>query len=127
MRVALFALFLIVNLLAESNSSKNNISKDTNVTEVIKKLKPSELNPSSQNQIESLMKKLSEIEKKSKNGNIWTKIYSSYRTYKELKNRQSWLNGEVFKLKRKENLTKEEKKLLGKELNTLQEMEFSYH
>ncbi len=112
MRVALFALFLIVNLLAESNSSKNNISKETNVTEVIKKLKPSELNPSSQNQIESLMKKLSEIEKKSKNGNIWTKIYSSYRTYKELKNRQSWLNGEVFKLKRKENLTKEEKKLL---------------
>jgi small-conductance mechanosensitive channel len=60
------------------------------------------------------MKRLSEIEKKGDNGNIWTKIYSSYQTYKELKARQSWLNGQVFKLKRKDKLTEKEKKLLEK-------------
>jgi small-conductance mechanosensitive channel len=98
----------------KSEKSENNISSETNLTEVIKKLKPNELNPSSQNRVEALMEKLSELEKNSDKGNVWTKIYSSYQTYRELKNRQSWLNREVFKLKRKEHLSKDEKKLLEK-------------
>ncbi len=114
-RLFLLLLALSYSLLSlESNSSNSTQEGNITVTEVIKKLKPNELNPSSQNRISSLMKRLSEIEKKGDNGNIWTKIYSSYQTYKELKARQSWLNGQVFKLKRKDKLTEKEKKLLEK-------------
>jgi len=69
---------------SNSSGSENNIT----VTEVIKKLKPNELNPSSQNRVSSLIEKLSNIEKKGDEENIWTKIYSTYQTYKELKARQ---------------------------------------
>jgi small-conductance mechanosensitive channel len=118
MRSIFIALLFFVLLFGnEENLSQtldSNSSSETNMSEVIKKLKPNELNPSSQNRVEYLFKKLSEIENEKDSSNIWTKIYSSYKTYNELKKRQSWLNGEVFKLKRKEHLSKKEKKLLEK-------------
>ncbi|WP_456431129.1 mechanosensitive ion channel family protein [Nitratifractor sp.] len=44
--------------------------------------------------------------------NLWAKIYSGYRTYTELLDRQRWLVGEIFRLKHKKTLTPEEREKL---------------
>ena len=68
--------------------------------------------PTQQTRLSSLNQRLSDLEKASGDGNIWTKIYSSYRTYRELKKRQDWLVGEIFRLKKKKKLSEEESKRL---------------
>jgi small-conductance mechanosensitive channel len=62
--------------------------------------------------VTALMRRLAELEQESDRGNIWTKIYSNYQTYQELKNRQDWLVGEIFRLRRLKNPSEEEKKRL---------------
>ena len=68
--------------------------------------------PAQQHRIASLMQRLSMLENESGEGNIWTKIYSSYQTYQELRKRQDWLVGEIFKLKKKKHRSEEEEKRL---------------
>jgi small-conductance mechanosensitive channel len=55
---------------------------------------------------------LANLEQEADRGNIWTKIYSSYQTYLELKKRQEQLITEIFRLRHKKALTPEEEKRL---------------
>jgi small-conductance mechanosensitive channel len=68
--------------------------------------------PAQQNRLTELMRQLAELEREGDEGNIWTKIYSNYQTYQELKNRQEKLVAEIFRLRHKKNLSPEEKKRL---------------
>ena len=68
--------------------------------------------PAQQNRVAALMRQLANLESETDQGNIWTKIYSSYQTYLELKNRQERLRSEIFRLKHKKELSPGEKKKL---------------
>ena len=52
------------------------------------------------------------LDKELKENNIWSKIYSNYHTYKELKKQKEILNTLINKLERKHKLTKEEEIVL---------------
>ncbi|WP_456392084.1 mechanosensitive ion channel domain-containing protein [Nitratifractor sp.] len=68
--------------------------------------------PAAQNRMELLSQRLSTVEQETQQGNIWTKIYSNYQTYRELQKRQNWLLGEIFRLKKKKDLSPRERALL---------------
>ncbi len=96
----LILLFMFIDIYAiESNSTNTTIQKES-------------IRPADQNYISQLMEKLSNIEKESDEGNIWTKIYSNYKTYQELKSRQDKLMARIFYLKSLKSPTPKEKKEL---------------
>ncbi len=68
--------------------------------------------PVHQDRLDLLAQRLSSMEQETKQGNVWTKIYSNYRTYRELQGRQNRLLGEIFRLKKKKNLTPREREQL---------------
>ncbi len=68
--------------------------------------------PVHQDRLDLLAQRLSAMEQETKQGNVWTKIYSNYRTYRELQGRQNRLLGEIFRLKKKKNLTPREREQL---------------
>ncbi len=104
-RFLLFALLLNWTILAASSPA----GQERNATE-----RKAQTTPSQEHRVSALMERLSDLERESGEGNIWTKIYSSYRTYQELRKRQEWLIGEIFRLQKKKNLSEKEKKLLEK-------------
>ena len=99
----IFSLSLF-SLMANESIESNQSAKEKNLTIIPK--------PAQQHRLSSLMQKLSSLESVSGKGNIWTKAYSNYRTYQELRKRQDWLIKEIFRLKRKKNLTPKEAKKL---------------
>jgi len=99
----IFSLTLL-NLMANETIESNRSFKEKNLTIIPK--------PAQQHRLLSLMQKLSELEGKDDKDNIWTKAYSNYKTYQELRKRQDWLIGEIFRLKRKKSLTPKEAKRL---------------
>ncbi|WP_457608215.1 mechanosensitive ion channel domain-containing protein [Nitratifractor sp.] len=104
-------LSLLLSLLflhgAEINSTTTPAVSEENETMQQKRT------PAQQEHLNSLSQRLSLLDKESESGgNVWTKIYSSYKTYRELKNRQEWLVAEIFKLKKKKHLSPEEQKQL---------------
>ncbi|HHD78340.1 MAG TPA: mechanosensitive ion channel, partial [Epsilonproteobacteria bacterium] len=101
----IFVLFTLVfvgtNLVAETPADMNNskpLFKEQNNTEVTQLLL----------QKDALDKELLE-------NNIWSKIYSNYHTYKELKKRQVFLNADIARLEKKKKPTKKQKETLQKE------------
>ena len=68
--------------------------------------------PAGQNRLSLLMRRLARMESEENRGNVWTKIYSNYQTYQELKERQDKLVADIFHLRRKKHLTPEEQKRL---------------
>ena len=80
----------------------------------------SNLSASSRGNLSALKTALQEIESKETEGNVWTKIYSNYRTYQKLKNKEEKLFKENFRLKRLETPTNEEEALYKKNHVTLQ-------
>jgi len=67
--------------------------------------------PASNKGLQALMTELEKLDSKEVEGNVWTKIYSNYLTYKELKNRQETLYKENFRLsKRKQRSAEQEKR-----------------
>jgi small-conductance mechanosensitive channel len=65
-----------------------------------------------QNRVSSLMKKFITLENETNQGNIWTKIYSNYQTFRELKSRQEKILSDIYRLKHKRRLEPEEEKEL---------------
>ncbi len=57
---------------------------------------------------QSLLLDKEELSKELKENNIWSKIYSNYHTYKELKKQEEVLDSKINKLDRKSKRTKEE-------------------
>jgi small-conductance mechanosensitive channel len=109
-------IFWIVALLltAAAAAEENGSSPLREAGTALREAKPGAGTPAQQNRVAALMRRLSELESETDRGNIWTKIYSNYQTYQELKNRQEWLVGEIFRLKKKKERTPEEQKRLEK-------------
>jgi len=66
-------------------------------------------------QIQELLLQKDALEKELVENNIWSKIYSNYHTYKELKKQQVFLNADIARLEKKKKPTKEQKETLEKE------------
>ncbi len=96
------SIFLLLSLLyagmvlAEVNSSESNISLRLG------------------GELQALTRKLKKIESAETEGNVWTKIYSNYLTYQNLKEREEKLYKESFRLKRLKHPSKSEKEAYKK-------------
>jgi len=67
------------------------------------------------NKIEALLLEKEILEKELVEENIWSKIYSNYHTYKELKKQEVFLDADIKRLEKKKKLTKEQEETLEKE------------
>jgi len=67
------------------------------------------------NKIEALLLEKEVLEKELVEENIWSKIYSNYHTYKELKKQEVFLDADIKRLEKKKKLTKEQEETLEKE------------
>jgi len=99
-----FKIFFIVSLFTftEANQEKNLTQKDisTNIKNNL--------------DLKTLLIQKNEINKELSENNIWSKIYSNYHTYQELKKEQKILEKSISLLEKKKRPTKKEKKELEK-------------
>ena len=95
-----------------SDSDSNSSSLSTNSTALAKKSSLSTLKYPTNKDISEITKKLEEIESSIEEGNVWTKVYSNYRTYKELKARQDKIRAKIFLLQSLKEPTLRQKKEL---------------
>lgn len=65
--------------------------------------------------IKDLIIKKETLEQELSENNIWSKIYSNYHTYKELKKQAESLNADIARLESRRQLTKKQKDVLEKE------------
>ncbi|MCF6243755.1 MAG: mechanosensitive ion channel family protein [Sulfurovum sp.] len=93
-------LFTTTYAIDTEKSIKDNISKNT------------------QN-IQTLLNKKSTINKELSENNIWSKIYSNYHTYQELKKQKKTIEEKITQLQRSNQLSKKEKKELEKLQSTI--------
>ena len=108
MRIFFASVLLLSVLVAEEVT----LEKLLDVNRSVKRSTEERLKQQMDAHTSTLLEKLREIEKKVDQENIWTKIYSNYHTYKDLKARQEKLVSEIFRLKRLKNRTPEEEHLL---------------
>ncbi len=112
----LLIFILALSLPALSSPPKSADSNDTNSTQKgeVKKTKviTSATKQAINRNIDEITKKLEELESTIEKGNIWTKVYSNYRTYKELKARQEKVRAKIFLLQSLKEPTKEQKRAL---------------
>ncbi len=85
---------------AEHNSTNSTIEKHNIQREQI---------------IGSLLEKKLTIDSELKNNNIWSKIYSNYHTYQELKKEKQLLDAKIERLQKKKKLSKKEKAKIERE------------
>ncbi|ADV46540.1 mechanosensitive ion channel family protein [Nitratifractor salsuginis] len=113
------ALLLTLSLLqAEDNVSTQAESNRTSATsQKVQASSPARsVSPAAQDRLNRLGMQLRTLTAQGSEGNVWTKIYSSYKTYEALRKRQDQLIREIFRLKHKPTLTPEEQKELEKEI-----------
>ncbi len=60
-------------------------------------------------QINALILQKDALENELVENNIWSKIYSNYHTYKELKNKYVFLNADILQMENRKSLTKKQK------------------
>ena len=107
----LIIFILTVNLWAINiSSAEDNKSKQS--TDVEKKKDINSSNSITNKNIEEISKKLEELEASVEKGNVWTKVYSNYKTYKELQARQNKLRAKIFMLQSLKEPTKKQKREL---------------
>jgi small-conductance mechanosensitive channel len=100
--VILFTVLLVVtNLVAEIPTDFNN-SKPT-------------FTEQNNTQVTKLLLQKDALDKELLENNIWSKIYSNYHTYKELKKRQVFLNADIARLENIKKPTQKQKNTLQKE------------
>ena len=90
-------LLLCTSLLFSEVPKENNDSKSLNKTALLEEKN-------------TLMQEKEAIEKELLNNNIWSKIYSNYHTYQELKKHEETLNAKIKKLQKRKKLSKAQKK-----------------
>ncbi len=73
---------------------------------------PKKMSPQDNAKINALLIQKSVLDKALLQDNIWSKIYSNYHTYKELKKHYKLLDAEIVQLEKKKRLTKKQKKIL---------------
>ena len=89
--------------MAEGNSSENNRS-----TVSVNKQVTVDSNHSKKNEIKTLLFQVNELNKALSENNIWSKIYSNYHTYEELKQQEKRLQKSIASLADKPILTEDE-------------------
>lgn len=111
------ALLLILTLLqAEGNVSNEAEANRTSATQQ----KTQTNTPANPDRLKNLEMQLRALSAQGIGGNVWTKIYSSYKTYQTLKKRQEELIRDIFQLQRKGTLTPEEQQRLEKAIEERQ-------
>jgi small-conductance mechanosensitive channel len=108
-----YALPIDNNTTQDTNKSqitKSNITQTDNKALAIKKAKDAKLKA----QIKKLLDEKNRLDKEISENNIWTKIYSNYHIYKELKNQSSKLYQDIITLQSKFDLSDDEKVKLKK-------------
>jgi len=108
-----YALPIDNNTTQDTNKSqitRSNITQTDNKALAIKKAKDAKLKA----QIKKLLDEKNRLDKEISENNIWTKIYSNYHIYKELKNQSSKLYQDIITLQSKFDLSDEEKAKLKK-------------
>lgn len=89
---------------------------ENNQTEPVK---PTPVSVEQNTTISSLLLQKEVIEKELLENNIWSKIYSNYHTYEQLKKQDKLFNAKITTLEKKKKLTKQETELLEKVKNDL--------
>ena len=100
------ALLLCTSLLAESESTET--TKPT--------LSQGEAKTASL-RLTQLVKEKEELDRRIQTNNIWSKIYSNYHTYQELKEKKKYLDQQIQKLQSKTKRTETEEKALELAIN----------
>jgi len=128
-----FIWLLIASILYSTPIDNNQSSKEQNLSTSVlaQRLKQKQLQESKllkqkqlaeekiKNQILSLLHKKESLDKELSDNNIWTKIYSNYHTYQELKNQSAEIFQQIMTLESKFDLSKDELEKL-KELKSKQ-------
>jgi small-conductance mechanosensitive channel len=70
-------------------------------------------------EVNLLIEKLGSLEEKTSSNNIWSKVYSNYHTYQQLKARQEKLLAKIFKLKSLREPTRKDKENLERYISEL--------
>ena len=96
-------LFVLVSTLS--------FAVDANESNISQKDKPND----DTLQIQALVSAKEMIDKELIENNIWSKIYSNYHTYKELKKQENTLNSDISHLEKKGKLSKKQQKTLNNE------------
>ena len=103
--VLLFSTPLIAEQTLEANNSTTEIQT---VEEVVESQSP----PKDMREINKLFAEMNAIEKELLENNIWSKIYSNYHTYQELKKQEVTLDEKIKELEQIKNPTKTQKEAL---------------
>jgi len=88
-------LFLSTYILAQPQPD-NNLTSTVNVAQLGA-------------QVESILLRKKALDKTLAENNIWSKIYSNYHTYNELKKQEIFIDADIAKLENKKRLTKKQK------------------
>jgi len=99
---------LLWTLVCVSSLSMALSENERNTTHSLK-------NPQDTIQIQALLLQKDALELELVENNIWSKIYSNYHMYKELKKQQVFLNADIVRLEKKKKPTEEQKETLEKE------------
>jgi len=124
-------IYFIVSFTLLFGVVENNIS--TEPKKLLEKNKPISLSSSKENMIELLIIRKEQLEKAISKDNIWSKIYSNYKTYMFLKKESKVIDAKISLLKKRRYLNnvqknilekyKEEKKTINSQLQLLSEYE----
>jgi len=117
-----FSLFSVLYALPLDSNTTTQINKplETNTSVVVKpkKIQPTKKEIAKKQALKAKIAKLLEqkiaLDKEISDNNIWTKIYSNYHIYKELKEQSTKLYQEILTLESKFDLSKEEAQKLKK-------------
>jgi len=99
LKLLLLTLVCITSFSMALGEHEDNITQTANSTQDTTK-------------IEELLLQKEALEKELIENNIWSKIYSNYHTYKELKKQQVFLDADITRLEKKKKPTKEQKEIL---------------
>ena len=102
--LSFIALVVFTSLSLATDKNETNGTKQT-----ISTYTPNDL------QVQDLLLQKSVIDKELMDNNIWSKIYSNYHTYRELKKQKLLLDANIERLKKRKKLTKAQKKELEQE------------
>lgn len=104
-----FTLLFATPAFSEENLEKNNSNVESYVIEEAKDVQTV---PKDMGKINELFAQKDAIEQELRENNIWSKIYSNYHTYQELKKHQSVLDARIEELEKIKKPTKEQKENL---------------
>ena len=113
----LFGLLLLTaSCLFAQPGVKNDMPKETSGTTTTQTTVSHKSEAELSSDIQRLLEEKRNLDARLKENNIWSKIYSNYHIYKELKNEEAALDrkiGELNKLSKKRRLNKQQRKVLA--------------